>query len=129
MEPILRSFLFCDSVVPSHEGKLTCYGVFSELYAEQFPVTHPRFSILTCWGGGVGFHIQVIKMYNPARTMLLHQSPEMYFTLEDETQTVYVEVNVNQVVFAEEGTYYFQVFLDNRLVNEYTLNYRLRTRG
>ena len=126
MEPILRSFQFCDAVVPAQAGKLTCYGIFTDLYAPTFPTTYPRFSMLTTWSCGKGFHIQVIKMYNPAKTMLLNQSPEMYFTLEDETQTVHVQVDVNQVVFTEPGSYFFQVFLDTRVVAEHRLNYHRR---
>ena len=126
MEPVLRSFVFCDAVVPAQGGKLTCYGVFTDLFSGQFPVTHPRFSILTSWSQGTGFHVQVIKMFNPARTMLLNQSPEMYFTLEDESQTCHVQVDVNQTVFAEPGSYFFQVFLDSRLVAEHRLNYHRR---
>lgn len=124
MEPVLRSFLFCDSVVPAHNGRLTCYGIFSDLYSESFPITQPRFSVLATWGNGSGFHVQVIKMYNPARTMMLHQSPEMYFTLEDEQQTVHVQVDVNQAVFTDAGTYYFQIYLGGRLVAEHNLNVR-----
>lgn len=118
--------MFCDAVVPGGQGKLTCYGVFTDLWAEKFPVTHPRFSILTTWGQSTGFHVQVIKMFNPARTMLLSQSPEMYFTLNDESHSSHVQVDVNQVVFPEPGNYFFQVFLDSRLVAEHTLIYRKR---
>lgn len=124
MEPVLRSFTFCDAVVPGNQGKLTCYGVFTDLWAERFPVTHPRFSILTTWSRGTGFHVQVIKLLNPAKTMLLNQSPEMYFTLNDETQSTHVQVDVNQVPFAEPGPYCFQVYLDGRLVAEHTLTWR-----
>lgn len=126
MEPVLRSFTFCDAVVPGSQGKLTCYGIFTDLWADRFPVTHPRFSVLTTWSRGTGFHVQVVKMFNPARTMQLNQSPEMYFTLNDETQSTHVQVDVNQVVFAEPGAYFFQVFLDSRLVAEHTLTYRQR---
>jgi hypothetical protein len=126
LEPILRSLQFCDAVVPAQAGKLTCYGVFADLYAAQFPATYPRFSILTTWGSGTGFHIQVIKMFNPTKSMQLHQSPEMYFTLDDESQTVHVQVDLNQIVFAEPGSYVFQVFLDSRMVAEHRLNYHKR---
>lgn len=126
MEPVLRSLLFCDAVVPGSQGKLTCYGVFTDLWGDKFPVTHPRFSILTTWGQGTGFHVQVVKMFNPARTMQLTQSPEMYFTLNDETQSTHVQVDVNQIVFAEPGSYPFQVFLDGRLMAEHTLTFRQR---
>lgn len=126
LEPTLRSFQFCDAVVPIGKGKLILYGIFTDLYAEKFPVTHPRFSILTTWTQGEGFHIQVIKMFNPSRTMQLHASPEMYFTLEDGKDTKHVQVDVNNVVFAEPGSYYFQVFLDGRLVAEHALNYHQR---
>ena len=81
---------------------------------------------MTTWGCSKGFHIQVVKMFNPAKTMLLNQSPEMYFTLEDETQSVHVQVDVNQTVFTEPGSYFFQVFLDSRLVAEHRLNYHRR---
>ena len=126
MEPTLRSFNFCDAVVPGDQGKLTCYGVFTDLWARQFPVTYPRFSILTTWSRGTGFHVQVLKLLNASRTMQLNQSPEMYFTLDDETQSTHVQVDVNQVVFPEAGPYLFQVYLDGRLVAEHTLIWRRR---
>ncbi len=124
MEPVLRSFTFCDAVVPGNQGKLTCYGIFTDLWADRFPTTHPRFSVLTTWSRGSGFHVQVLKLLNASKTMQLNQSPEMYFTLNDETQSAHVQVDVNQVVFPEPGAYVFQVFLDNRLVTEQTLTWR-----
>lgn len=124
MEPALRSLIFCESVVPAPNGRLTCYGIFSDLYTKTFPITQPKFSIMATWSGGKGFHVQVIKMFNPAKTMMLHQSPEMYFTLEDEMQTVHVQVDVNQAVFTDPGAYSFQVFLHGRLVAEHSLNVR-----
>lgn len=126
MEPTLRSFIFCDSVVPALEGKLICYGVFSDLFASKFPITYPQFCILTTWTKGEGFHIQQIKVLNPARTLIMCQSPEMYFTLNDQTETANVKTDVNQVVFSEAGTYYFQVFLDGEMLGEFPLHFRLR---
>lgn len=127
MEPVLRSFIFCDAVVPGLDGKLTCYGTFSDLYSSKFPITYPQFCILTTWTRGVGFHIQQIKILNPTKTMVLCQSPQMYFTLNDETETANVKTDVNQIVFAEPGTYYFQVYLDNELLGEFPLHFRLRS--
>lgn len=118
--------MFCDAVVPGGQGKLNCYGVFTDLWADSFPVAHPRFSVLTTWGHSSGFHVQVLKMFNPARSVMLNQSPEMYFTLNDETQSAHVQVDVNQLVFPEPGLYWFQVFLDSRMVAEHALMYRKR---
>ena len=123
MEPVLRNLLFCEAVVPATASRFNCYGVFTELFSATFPVTHPRFSILTSWTGALGFHVQVLKMLNPAKSMVLHQSPEMYFTLEQETQTVHVQCDINQAVFTEPGAYVFQVYLDSRLFTEHRLNY------
>ncbi|MGI5843879.1 MAG: DUF6941 family protein [Candidatus Xenobium sp.] len=129
MEPVLRSLNFCDAVVPGNQGKLTCYGLFTDLWADRFPVTYPRFSVLTTWSQGKGFHVQVLKLLNSSKTMQLNQSPEMYFTLNDPTQSTHVQVDVNQVVFPEPGAYIFQVFLDGRLMAEHSLIWRLREAG
>ncbi len=125
MEPELKSFLYCDSIVPAPDGKLNLYGLFTDLYTKGFPITYPRFSVLSTWSGGEGFHVQRIKVLNPANTMVLHQSPELYFTLESQDQTVHVQADVNQMVFAEPGAYRFQVFLGSRLAYEHLLNIHL----
>lgn len=125
MEPILKSFLYCDSIVPAPDGKLNLYGLFTDLYTKSFPVTYPRFSVLSTWGGGLGFHVQRIKIFNPANTMMLHQSPELYFTLETQEQTVHVQSDVNQMVFPEPGAYRFLVFLGSRQVTEHYLHLHL----
>lgn len=61
-------------------------------------------------------------MLNPAKTALLHQSPEMYFTLEDESQSAHVQIDMNQIVFTEAGSYIFQIMLHGRQVAEHRLN-------
>lgn len=121
MEPVLKSFLICDSIVPAPGGKLNLYGLFTDLFAKGFPITYPRFSVLSTWGGGLGFHVQRIKIFNPANTMMLYQSPELYFTLENEQQTVHVQSDVNSMVFSEPGAYKFQVFLAGRFAYEHQL--------
>lgn len=125
MEPVLKSFLYCDSIVPAPDGKLNLYGLFTDLFAKGFPITYPRFSVLSTWGGGLGFHVQRIKIVNPANTMMLHQSPELYFTLETQEQTVHVQSDVNQMVFTEPGAYKFQIFLGSRLAHEHHLHLHL----
>ncbi|MHB2019395.1 MAG: DUF6941 family protein [Candidatus Xenobia bacterium] len=124
MEPLLRNLLFCDSVVPLLEGKIAAYGIFTDLFTAQFPVTYPKFCIMTSWTQAPGFHIQQIKLLNPARTALIQQSPEQYFTLNNETETANVITEVNQIMFTEPGAYVFQVLVDNRMAGEYPLYFR-----
>lgn len=124
MEPVLRNFLFCDSVVPILGGKLAAYGIFSDLFVETFPLAYPRFSLLLTWTRAPGFHIQQIKMLNPARSLIMHQSPESYFTLNDESESAHVIIDINQVVFTEPGAYIFQISLDNRPIAEFPLHVR-----
>ena len=126
MDPLLRHLIFCDSVVPLLEGKLASYGIFTDLYATAFPLTCPRFSLLISWTNAPGFHIQQVKMLNPARSVIMHQSPESYFTLNDASESAHVVVDVNQVVFTEPGQYNFQVFLDSRSMGEFPLHVRRR---
>jgi hypothetical protein len=127
VEPVLVNFVFCDAVLPILEGKFICYGIFSEMSTPKFPVSVPHFCILTTWTKDGGFHIQRIKLLNSSRSLMLHQSPETYFTLNDPSETAYIITEVNQVVFSEPGSYCFQTFLDNRLIGEYTLTMRLKS--
>lgn len=126
MNPLLRNFLFCDSVVPIVDGKIASYGIFTDVFAEHFPLTYPKFSILTSWTQAPGFHIQQVKMLNPARSIIMHQSPESYFTLNDPTESAHVIFDINQVIFTEPGSYVFQVSLDNRPAGEFPLHVRKR---
>ena len=126
MEPKLRNFLFCDAVVPALEGKMICYGIFSDLFVPKFPVTYPQFSIMSTWVKGEGFHIQQIKIMNSSKSMIISQSPEMFFTLSNSTETVNLKTDVNQIVFQDGGPYYFQVFLDGELIEEFPLYLRLK---
>lgn len=126
MEPQLRSFIFCDAIVPGIDGKMICYGIFSDLFVSRFPITYPQFSIMATWVKGDGFHIQQIKIMNSARSMIISQSPEMFFTLNNQTETVNVKTDVNQIVFQDGGPYYFQVFLDGEMIQEYPLYLRIK---
>lgn len=124
MEVALLNVLFCDSVVPLPDRKLVCYGVFNELLSPEFPYACPHFSVMCAWSNGTGFHVQQLKLLNPSRSLIIVQSPEQYFTLEDETETAYVTTDVNQVVFTEPGAFTLQVFLDGKLVDEKSLIFR-----
>ena len=126
MTPKLTNVLFCDSVVPLPEHKLALYGVFTDVFAPSFPFTCPHFNVVNQWSKGEGFHIQVVKLLNPSKSLIISQSPEQYFTLEEVTETAYVKTEVNQVVFTEPGTYYFQVFLDQKFISEFGLHLRER---
>lgn len=117
----LLSSLCCESVFPAPGAKLNYYGVFAELKAESFPLMVPRFSLVTSWSGGEGFHIQVVKMLSPSKSVVLHQSPEMYFTLESETQVAFVHVDFQQIIFAEPGVYELEIYLDSKKVSFYSL--------
>ncbi len=125
MEPVLRNLLFCDSVVPLPHGRLVAYGIFTDLHAAAFPLCWPRFSLLLSWTNAPGFHIQMVKMLNPQRSLILHQSPESYFTLGDDTECAHVILDIHQAVFTEPGSYHFSVALDGRTVAEYPLHVRL----
>ena len=126
MDPKLRSFIFCDAVVPALDGKMICYGVFSDLFVPKFPVTYPQFCVVSTWFRGEGFHIQQIKIMNSARSMIISQSPEMFFTLNNRTETVTLKMDVNQIVFQDGGPYYFQVYLNGEMVEEFPLYLRQR---
>jgi hypothetical protein len=121
MELTLRNVIFCDSVVPLPDNKIVCYGIFNEITADEYPLNYPHFCILCSWTNGTGFHIQQIKLLNPTKSLIVTQSPEQYFTLNEETETAYITTDVNQIIFTEPGAYHFQVFLDQKLVDEIPL--------
>ena len=81
---------------------------------------------MSTWVKGEGFHIQQIKIMNSSKSMIISQSPEMFFTLNNPTESVNLKTDVNQIVFQDGGPYYFQVFLDGELVEEFPLYLRLK---
>lgn len=123
MELTLRNIIFCDAVTPLPDNKIICYGIFNEVAAREYPLNYPHFCVMCSWTNGTGFHIQQIKLLNPSRSLIVTQSPEQYFTLNEETETVYITTDVNQIIFTEPGTYYFQIFLDQALVDEMPLHF------
>mgnify|MGYP000608740214 CR=1 FL=1 len=129
MELELLNIIFCDSVVPLPDKKMVCYGIFNELTIPELPFAYPHFSIMCAWSNGKGFHVQQIKLLNPSRSLIISQSPEQYFTLEEETETAYVITDVNRIVFTEAGTYYAQVFINNNLMGEASLHFRVSARN
>lgn len=126
MEPKLRNFIFCDAVVPAIDGKMICYGIFSDLFVPKLPVAYPQFCVMSTWSKGEGFHIQQIKIMNSAKSIIISQSQEMFFTLGNKTETVNLKMDVNQLVFQDSGPYYFQVFLNGSMVDEFPLYIRLK---
>ena len=113
MEPKLKSYLFCDAIVPLPEGKIACYGIFTEVRFPSFPNSLPQFNILTSWSGGEGFHRLKMKILNPKKSLIISTSPETYFTLPGPEITAHVEIKVNKILFPEPGSYVFRLILND----------------
>jgi len=54
IQPSLHFTIICDDIRQETGGKISLMGLFENIYATKFPVTHPRLVIISEWIEGKG---------------------------------------------------------------------------
>ncbi len=110
----------CDDVRFEIGGKISLMGLFSSVFAMNFPARHPRLVVVAAWQGAAGKFKSEIEIARPGG-----QKPtkigETEFELKNETQThSHVAIHVN-LLLESPGTYSVQVLLDGEFVKSLPL--------
>lgn len=96
-------------------------GIFYELPFPSFPTQKFSFFLANGWCNGKGKFRQKVRMLNPDRKSAVIETPEQEFELTEMT-TPFMAVNYfAEMTLQEPGTYWFQTFLNNKLIIEYPL--------
>jgi hypothetical protein len=96
-------------------------GIFYELPFPNFPTPKFSFFVANGWCNGKGKFKQKMRILNPDRKTAIIETPDQDFDLKENT-TPFMAVNYfAEMVLTAPGTYWFQTFLDGKLVVEFPM--------
>lgn len=96
-------------------------GIFYELPFPDFPTPKFSFFVSNGWCNGKGKFRQKMRFLNPDRKTAIIETPDQEFELKD-TTTPFMAVNYfAEMILQEPGTYWFQTFLNGKLVLEFPM--------
>jgi hypothetical protein len=99
----------------------TFMGIFYELPFPGFPTPKFSFFVANGWCNGKGKFKQKMRMLKPDRKTAVIETPDQEFDLK-ETTTPFMAVNYfAEMALEQPGTYWFQTFLNNKLIIEFPM--------
>lgn len=121
-KPIVLYSLACDYVITDKDGKMSLLGVFENINAPKFPVTHPFFFLVSQFSKAVGEYVLQIKLMDNEKKNVLAKTPEMKIKFERENRKHNVFFNLVNTQFESPGTYWIESFVDGISVYSEPLN-------
>ncbi len=114
IKPQLISALACDQVITDQNNKNTLVGLFSNIYADGFPVAHPSMALFLAWltNNNIGkFQLRITHIDPQGSENTLLKDQEIEFR---ENKIInYFIFNINGFVFNQRGEHKFAVYLNN----------------
>jgi hypothetical protein len=109
-EPVALAMILCDAIhVDPGTGKRTLLGLFSVLFAREFPVTHPLMAVYTCLTechGKVPFTLRIVDV-NEEREPVFEVSDEI--DIGDPLGVAELDFRIGGLVFSAPGEYRCQL--------------------
>lgn len=101
----------CDNSFTDQAGKLSIIGMFDTIFADKYPASHPQLTIVSIWEGGEGKLKQMIKIKGPQNNSI-YKSDWIDFEIKEKARAQ-VLFNLAGLVFAQEGEYKIEVYLND----------------
>lgn len=128
-QPSLQFSVMCLDLIEEERKPPTFQYLFYELPFPHLPFRMDRFHVINCWSNGEGQYKQEVKILVPSRKEVFIKTGEQTFNLEDPF-TPQLMINVfADLEFKEQGHYWVQTFLNEKVVLEYPLTVRLVDTG
>lgn len=114
----VKVFLIADFANTDNAGKLNILGIFTALYAANFPAIHPQLHIVTKlafdWAEFGQERELIIKLFDPdAKQMAVISRP---FQIPSPKLGQVAEMNfivgIRDIAFSQPGSYEFRLFVD-----------------
>ncbi|MCK4777467.1 MAG: hypothetical protein KAS39_03755 [Actinomycetia bacterium] len=114
--PYLQWLILCDEYGKT-EGtkKELIIGIFNKLTSTKFPFHYPKMWFLMKFTGCAGEYISSFSIKGPAGN-LLFRSKKVKFNLKTETAHHGLNVSLMNFLFPEPGVYWFEVFLNSKII-------------
>jgi hypothetical protein len=112
--------VLCDEVeeLPGEEAVYDLHGVRTYVRARAFPYTHPQLSVylqVTGHQGPASGHVVILR---EATEEEIAHTPIDEFQLSGPLTVIHLQVEITDCEFPAPGVYWFQVFLNDKLVAE-----------
>lgn len=117
----LKSFHICDKAFFSEDKKLNVIGVFDQIFADTFPITHPFMSLATLFEGpsDQSFEIEY-SILGPDKKVILPEK-KVNVELSHSGKSNFV-LNIPMLTFQKAGNYSFQTSYKKELLGSAELN-------
>jgi hypothetical protein len=104
----------CDLAFLSQNGKANIIGIFRTIYSPNFPVKHPKFSVITSFTvlNFVGKHKQTIKIIREEDKKEIGPIINVDFEVKDEKQELNFLGDIIGIGFEKPGNYSIKIFFD-----------------
>ena len=126
MRPNLQFSIPCDDVGRTGDGKLVIYGVFEGIVSQSFPAVHRACYVANRWTGGTGSYRERVRIVSQDGKSIVMEGPETQFKLPSRSSVHTVVCRLEGLTFSEPGAYWVQVWLDDQVVCEYSINVQSR---
>lgn len=110
--PDLQASLLCEDVRQEITGSFILVGILGYVRVPQLPIKAFKLCVFNRWTAGVGQFTETVRFTAPDSTTVLRQS-NVRFALQDATQHAINVTLFTGVEFAQAGTYYVEVLVDD----------------
>ncbi len=118
--PDLQCSLICEEVRQEANGNFFLIGVIDFLRVPQVPITAYKLSIFNRWTAGVGQFTESVRLMAPDQTTVMRKS-EVKFTMKDPAINATTVTFFANVEFAQPGSYYIEVLVDDVMKLRYPI--------
>ncbi|OHB74276.1 MAG: hypothetical protein A2Z34_03605 [Planctomycetes bacterium RBG_16_59_8] len=112
----LNHMIFCDHVCET-SGKVNMLGIFTTIWARQFPCQHPQFFIAISLSGQPNEHTFRLQFRDTSGNFILPPTPELKFRCP-EFGEANVNVRIDGLRIQKPGFVAVEVFVDGEKLGE-----------
>lgn len=117
----LKSFIICDKAFFSEDKKLNIIGIFDQIFADTYPVTHPFMSLATMFEGSANQSLAIeFGILGPDKKAIV--PPKKVNVVLSTTGKSNFVLNIPMLSFKEGGIYTFQAVHNKTVLGSTELN-------
>jgi hypothetical protein len=115
--PSVSAFLLADQVFQQASGKWCAIGIFSRIYAPQFPCLHFSLGLLVVLADAEGeYRVKVQFCDSHEREIAKFEGIKL--VVKNRHDSVEFGIQTNQLPIATPGRYFFRLFFNDEMVKD-----------
>lgn len=119
--PKVKSFLICDQVIRSTDGKYSVIGIFKRVHAPTFPVFHARFGVYMMIGEMKGRYDLAIEFIEPGEGTVIGRAEMRNIEHNAPLEDYEAAINLPGLQFQRAGVYEIHLKVNGDLLHVDTI--------